>query len=153
MISISGPNFSKQFHKRCIREKTDLFEQISVEIIPFTHFILILVLCSIRKVVLIKPLTKSVRLQRRMSGLYATKHTYFKKKSIGILHRMLKFWVKYLPMANNGFEKSIERFIFHEYTDTIAIITLLKPDIILYNLTEYNKRTWVSDSFFVPPKH
>lgn len=66
---------------------------------------------------------------------------------------MLKFWVKYLPMANNGFEKSIERFIFHEYTDTIAIITLLKPDIILYNLTEYNKRRWVSDSFFVPPKH
>lgn len=62
-------------HKR----KTDLFEQISGEIIPFTHFILILVLCSIRKVVLIKPLTKSVRLQRRMSGLYATKHTYFKK--------------------------------------------------------------------------
>ena len=88
-----------------------------------------------------------------MSGLYATKHTYFKKKAIGILRRMLKFWVKYLPMANNGFEKSIERFIFHEYTDTIAIITLLKPDIILYNLTEYNKRTWVSDSFFVPPKH
>lgn len=49
-------------------------------------------------------------------------------------------------------KKSIDRFVFHADTDTIAI-TLWKPDIILNNLTEYIKRTWVSDRFFVPPKH
>lgn len=62
---------------------------------------------------------------------------------------MFKFWVKYLLMVNNGFEKSIEWFIFYEYIDMIDIIILLKLDIIFYNFIEYNKRRWVFDSFFV----
>lgn len=84
-----------------------------------------------------------------MFGLYVMKYMYFKKKFIGILYWMFKFWVKYLLMVNNGFEKSIEWFIFYEYIDMIVIIILLKLDIIFYNFIEYNKRIWVFDSFFV----